>query len=200
MSSKRKVNNLLGLAVLSYLSQRPMHPYELGKQLREHGDDRSIKFRHGSLYMVVQQLEKAGFVAKEGTSREGQRPERSVYSLTDEGRREMRDWLREIIAEPHHEYPEFVAGLSLIAALPPAEVRDLLERRRARLDEESREIRELVDSTVAGGVHPLFLVEEDYRLALLDAEQAFVTGFIEKIDNGWGPLWEQFHGDPAEEE
>ena len=60
MTQKRKVGNLLALAVMSYLSQQPMHPYELGRTLREHGDERSIKFNHGSLYMVVGQLAKAG--------------------------------------------------------------------------------------------------------------------------------------------
>jgi hypothetical protein len=60
MAKKRKVGNLFALAVLSYLTQRPMHPYELGRTLRDHGDERSIKFNHGSLYMVVQQLERAG--------------------------------------------------------------------------------------------------------------------------------------------
>jgi hypothetical protein len=53
---------------------------------------------------------------------------------------------------------------------------------------------------VAGGLHPLFLVEEDYRLTMLDAESAFVERFIEQIthpETGWGPLWAQFHGEPA---
>jgi len=75
---KRKVSNLLALAVLSYLSQRPMHPYELSRTLRDNGDARSIRFNHGSLYMVVQQLEKAGYVAVQETNRAGQRPERTV--------------------------------------------------------------------------------------------------------------------------
>ena len=83
MTGKRKVGNLLALAVLSYLSQQPMHPYELGRSLREHGDDRSIKFNHGSLYMVIGQLARAGFITEQETSRAGQRPERTVYALTD---------------------------------------------------------------------------------------------------------------------
>jgi len=49
MAKKRKVGNLLALAVLSYLTRQPMHPYELGRTLREHGDARSIKYNHGSL-------------------------------------------------------------------------------------------------------------------------------------------------------
>ena len=158
---KRKVNNLLGLAVLSYLSRAPMHPYELGRTLREHGDARSIKFNHGSLYMVVQQLEKAGFVTAQETFREGQRPERTVYAITDAGRREQRDWLRELVEEPRHEYPHFVAALSLIAALPPDDVVELLGTRLGRLAEQRAETRDLVDTTLAAGVHPLFLVEEE---------------------------------------
>src|SRR5947209_9866795 len=112
MAKRRKVGNLLALAVLSYLVQRPMHPYELGRTLRDNGDARSIKFNHGSLYMVVQQLARAGFITERETSREGQRPERTVYALTDEGRAELRDWLLELVGEPQHEYPSFVAALS----------------------------------------------------------------------------------------
>ncbi len=64
MAKARKVANLLALAVLAYLTQRPMHPYELSRTLRDNGDARSIKFNHGSLYMVVGQLAKAGFITE----------------------------------------------------------------------------------------------------------------------------------------
>src|SRR5262245_39601319 len=106
MARKRKVGNLLALAVMSYLSQQPMHPYELSRTLREHGDERSIKFNHGSLYMVVGQLAKAGYITEVETTRAGQRPERTVYALTHAARAELRDWLRELVAEPEHEYPD----------------------------------------------------------------------------------------------
>ena len=203
MAKKRKVSNLLALAVLSYLTQRPMHPYELGRTLRDHGDERSIKFNHGSLYMVVQQLERAGFITEQETSREGQRPERTVYALTAAGRDELHDWLRELVEEPQHEYPHFVAALSLIAALPPSEVLTLLRRRLTRLAEQRAEIRAIIDDTLAQGVPGLFLIEEEYRLTLLDAESSFVERFIGQITDpeaGWGPLWAEFHGEPASSE
>jgi len=192
----RRVRNLLALAVLSYLSRGPKHPYELGRTLRENDDGRSIKFNHGSLYMVVGQLEKAGFVAAKETSRAGQRPERTVYAITDAGRQELHGWLRELVEEPQHEYPHFVAALSLIGALGPDEAVELLRRRLERLARLRAEIRELIDRTVAGGVHPMFLVEEEYRIALLDADAAFVDGLVERItdpQDGWGPLWARFH-------
>ncbi|MEV4539779.1 PadR family transcriptional regulator [Asanoa sp. NPDC049518] len=196
MASKRKVGNLLALAVLSYLTMGPKHPYELSRMLRDNGDDRSIRFNHGSLYMVIGQLAKAGFVAEQETTREGQRPERTVYAITDAGRSELRDWLRELVGEPDHEYPHFVAALSLIAALPPDEAVTLLRQRLERLASLREQTRSLVDGALANGLHPLFLVEEDYRGALLDAEIAFVERFIGQItdpDTGWGPQWAAFH-------
>jgi DNA-binding PadR family transcriptional regulator len=197
MAKRRKVANPLALAVLSYLTGGPMHPYELGRTLRAHGDARSIRYNHGSLYMVVQQLARAGLVVPQATTREGGRPERTLYAITDAGRRELHDWLRELVEEPRHEYPWFVAALSLIAALPPGEVVELLGRRLERLAAQRAEIRELVDTTLAGGVPPLFLVEEDYRLALLDAETAFIERFITNITDpeaGWARPWEELHG------
>jgi DNA-binding PadR family transcriptional regulator len=200
MTKKRKVGNLLALAVLSYLVQRPMHPYELSRTLRDNGDDRSIRFNHGSLYMVVQQLAKAGFIAEQEINREGQRPERTVYALTDAGRAELRDWLRDLVEEPQHEYPHFVAALSFIGALPPSEAVPLLRRRLDRLGEQRAEIRALVDGALASGVPGLFLVEEEYRLALSEAESAFVERLVNQITDpeiGWGRLWADFHGEPA---
>ena len=193
MANKRKVGNPLALAVLSYLTMKPMHPYELSRTLRDNGDARSIKFNHGSLYMVVQQLARAGFIAEMETSREGQRPERTVYAITDDGRREAREWLSELIAQPEHEYPHFVTALSLIAALPPDQVVPLLRARLEALAGQRAEIQGMIDSSLAQGVPRLFLVEEEYRLALLDAESAFVDQLIIKItdpETGWGPWWE----------
>jgi DNA-binding PadR family transcriptional regulator len=200
MARRRKVGNLLALAVLSYLTQKPMHPYELGRTLREHGDARSIKFNHGSLYMVVHQLEKAGYVVEQETTRAGGRPERTVYAITDAGRKEHQDWLRELVEMPQHEFPQFVAALAFIAALPPEDAVELLGRRLRRLATQRSEIRGLVDTSLAAGVHPLFLVEEDFRLALLDTESEFIERLIEQIthpETGWGQQWAEFHDPPT---
>lgn len=196
MTEKRKVSNLLGLAVLSYLSREPMHPYALGRALREHGDARSIKYNPGSLYMVVGQLARAGFVAEHATGREGQRPEHTVYALTEAGRRELRDWLRELVGQPRHEYPALVAALAFVSALPPREVSELLTTRLDLLAQQRAEITGLISDSLAQGVPGLFLLEEEYRLAVLDAEYAFVQGLIARIADpatDWISLWADHH-------
>jgi len=196
MTDKRKVSNLLGLAVLSYLSQEPMHPYALGRALREHGDARSIKYNPGSLYMVVGQLARAGLIAEHATGREGQRPEHTVYALTAAGRRELRDWLRELVGQPRHEYSALVAALAFVSALPPGEVSELLTARLHLLAGQRAEITELIAHSLARGVPGLFLLEEEYRLALLDAESGFVQRLIARMAhpaNEWITLWADHH-------
>lgn len=194
--TRRTVANPLALAVLAYLTQRPMHPYELSRTLRDNGDERSIKFNHGSLYMVFTQLTKAGFVEPQETSRHGQRPERTVYRLTDAGRAELRDWLRALLAVPQQEYPSFLTALSLVAALPPDEVATLLDQRLEALDERLADTRELIERTVADGVAPLFLVEEEYRIAVTEAERSFVADLVSRITEPGAEFvaaWRDFH-------
>jgi len=188
----RKVDNLLALAVLSYLTQGPMHPYELGRTLQRHGDERSIRYRHASLYMVVTRLAAAELIAAVDTGRQGARPERTRYALTDAGQAELTGWLRELLAEPAHEYPHLVAALAFLGALAPEEVVAALDRRLLGLATVRTETAGIVEEATVGGVHPLFLVEEEYRLAMLDAEVRFVQGLRSRIEDpatGWRAAW-----------
>jgi DNA-binding PadR family transcriptional regulator len=195
VAKRRKVANPLALAVLAFLLMEPMHPYELGRRLQETDKDRSFKYNRGSLYMVVKQLSKAGFIAEQETVRDTQRPERTVYALTGEGREELYDWLRELVAQPQEEYPQFGVALSLLSVLSPIEAAELLGRRLTALTGEAEEIRANVRTATEAGVAWLFLVEEEYRLAVLDAESRFVTGLIESLSQpDHVRAWQEFFG------
>ncbi|GAA1041914.1 hypothetical protein GCM10009557_66770 [Virgisporangium ochraceum] len=137
MAKRRKVGNLLALALLTGLVEKPMHPYEMATLLKERGKDASIKIQWGSLYTVVQNLEKHGFVEPVDTTRQGKRPERTVYAITAAGRAELQDWLRELLAEPQQEFTSFEAALSNGGVLSPDEVIDLLQRRATTLETSS---------------------------------------------------------------
>jgi len=193
---KRKVSNPLALVVMSYLTTRPMHRYDLVRTLQNNGDSRSVKFTSASVYMVVDQLAKAGFIEEHETLRTGGYPERVTYVLTAEGQAECRAWLRSLLADPEHEYPQFVLALSLIAALEPDDAVELLRQRRSRVRSAQAEARTSIDETLATGLPPLFLVDEEYRLALMDAELAFIGDLLEKItnpDTGWAAPWAAHH-------
>jgi DNA-binding PadR family transcriptional regulator len=131
MAAKRKVDNLMALAVLSTVIQRPMHRYEIASLMRARGKDQDMDVKWGSLYTVVQNLAKHGFLEVVGTSRQGARPERTVYQITEAGRQEMLDWTRELLSAPEPEHPKFAAGLSVQMILSPEEVIALLRRSRS---------------------------------------------------------------------
>jgi DNA-binding PadR family transcriptional regulator len=182
--SKRPVSNPLALAVLACLWERPMYPYEMTTTLRERGKEDSIRLNFGSLYAVIKSLEKHGLIVEERTEREGNRPERIVYSITDAGRIEAHDWLRELIGTPTKEYPAFETGLSLLPLLTPDEVVELLRERVVRLDGELEQRSAMAEQAASADLPELFLVEFHYRVAMIRAEREFVAGLLERLDAG----------------
>jgi DNA-binding PadR family transcriptional regulator len=198
VEKRRKVANPLALAVLAYLMGEPMHPYELGRRLKEHGKDRNIKYNRGSLYMVVEQLRRAGFVTERQTVRDTQRPERTIYEITGDGRDELYDWMRELVARPREEYPHFGVALSLLVVLPAAEAGELLGLRLAALAGQVAEVRGVLAQAAEDGVLWVFLAEEEYRLSLLEAEHRFVTGLIESLkDPAYERARHEMRGEPT---
>lgn len=193
--SKRAIANPLALAVLACLWEKPMYPYEMTTTMRERGKEDSIRLNFGSLYAVIKSLEKHGFIEVAQTEREGNRPERVVYQITESGRREATEWLSDLIETPVKEYPAIETGLSLFPMLPPATAADLLERRLKRLDADIAERRALGEAS-GPALPELFMIEFRYRQAVLDAERAFVADLLARLRAGtvggyeW---WEQLH-------
>jgi DNA-binding PadR family transcriptional regulator len=195
MTRKQRLANPLALAVLVLLFERPMHPYEMAATLKERHKQESIKLRYGSLYTVIELLQREGYIVPTETVREGRRPERTVFALTPIGEVEMRDWLADLLANPVKEFPRFEAALSLVPALPPEQVIDLLSARVTRLDHEIRRLGSAL-APIAGKVPRLFTIEADYYGAMLAAERRFVAALVEEIRTGTlegVPFWKDFH-------
>jgi DNA-binding PadR family transcriptional regulator len=193
---KRKVSNPLALAVLSLLAEKPMHPYEISSTLRERVKEQSIRLNYGSLYSVVETLVRHGLIEVQETVREGRRPERTVYSITDVGRTEMVDWLAELLSMPVKEYLQFEAALSLIAVFSPDDVVRLLEIRLTRLDGEIAAGDGFLAVAAEQKMPYLWLVEADYVHVLRKAERDFVAGLVEKIKKAEFPevvAWRRAH-------
>jgi DNA-binding PadR family transcriptional regulator len=203
MTTKRKIHNPLALAVLACLTEHPMHPYEMATTLRQRGKDQSIKLNYGALYTVVEALQQHGLIVAQETEREGRRPERTVYHLTETGRLELIDWISELISRPVKEYTQFEAGLSLIPVLPPEDAAALLTQRCARLEMEIVQKRSLLRLDAERGVARLHLIESEYLLAMHEAELAWTRQFAEAIRSGTVEgiaEWAAFHRTTAEQE
>jgi DNA-binding PadR family transcriptional regulator len=203
MAKRRKVGNLLALALLALLTPgTPMHPYEMANLLRRTGKEQDMKIKWGSLYTVVQNLEKHGFITAVSSDRAGRRPERTVYTITDPGRAELRDWLRELVGTPEPELSRFEAALSVLSVLPPDEATSLLAERLRALEADIAAQRTLLADS--GQVPRIFLVEAEYALAMREAEAAWVRSLLRELSEETLPgiaEWRAYHetgGPPAE--
>jgi DNA-binding PadR family transcriptional regulator len=189
MKSKRELPRTpLALAVMNLLMERPMHPYEMKLKMKERGHDLVIRLKGGSIYDTVERLEEGGFITSQAPSREGRRPERTVYAITDSGREEITDWLRELLVQPVNEYPQFAAALAFFAALDKEEVVRLLQVRATMLESRIAETEMGLEHwTKAMGIPRLFLVEAEYVAAMNRAELEWVGNLIRDIQGG--TLW-----------
>jgi len=194
----KRRGNPLALAVMACLTERPMHPYEMAATMRTRGQDASIRLNYGSLYGVVETLLKRGLIEEQEVVREGRRPERTVYRITDDGRAEVEDWLAELLGTAAKEFPRFEAGLSLMGVLPPDRVVTLLDQRVVALQERLSELDAIVAAATGNGVPRVFLTEMDYERAFVDADCAFTEQLARDIESerlDGVVFWKSFHAD-----
>jgi DNA-binding PadR family transcriptional regulator len=203
MPGGRATSNPLALAVLACLFERPMHPYEMAATMRERGKEHSIKLNYGSLYTVVDNLAKHGLIEAVEARREGRRPERTVYQLTDAGRVRLDAWMSELLATPVKEYPQFEAALSLMPVLHPDHVLALLRERTGALEKEITMARLMLGTASKAGLPRLLLIEGEYHLAQREAELAWVRDLADELEagtlegqDGWRQVFET--GQPPE--
>jgi DNA-binding PadR family transcriptional regulator len=181
---KRKISNLLALAVLSLLTERPMHPYEMASVMQARGVSSIIKLNNSSLYSTIDVLLREKLIVPVETRREGRYPERTTYTTTEAGRAELYDWIRSLLSKPVNEYSQFVAGLAFLGHLPPSEVVIHLTGHIQHLKEEASSIDSEIGKALQMGVDRLFLIEQKYTLTIVEAKVLFMQQLIQEINDG----------------
>jgi len=194
MPSNKRITNPLALAVLTHLYECPRHPYELAGVLRERRKEASIKLNYGSLYTVIEGLEREGYIQALETRREGRRPEKTVYRITDTGEAYMFEWMRELLSVPVKEYPQFEAALSLLPVLAPEDVVPLLEARVRFLKKTLETCAEEAEACREMKLPRLFSIESEYYATMVRAECDFTQALVNDIRKDAGGitrLWKQ---------
>jgi DNA-binding PadR family transcriptional regulator len=181
--SARTPASPLALAVLSLLEVGPLHPYGLQRLIRLWGKDTVVNVsQRASLYKTIARLQKAGLIAVRHTERDQRFPERTVYELTDEGRRQGREWLEEMVSTPRNEFPRFPAALSFAMLLGPGDLLALLDRRAEALGEQVTALdRELTEYSHLPRVT---LIESEYQRAVIAAELDWVGALVSDLRSG----------------
>lgn len=174
----------LAVAVMGLLEEEPRHPYDIAYTMQQRRMNEHIKLSMGTLYHVVDQLQRQGWIRPTETAREGRRPERTTYAVTPEGREHLQERIRELIAEPTREYSSFEAGLTFMHQLPREEAAALLRRRAEALREQIELWDYALDKLCRRGLARLALIEvelvQDGRRFQLD----WSLRIAEEIENG----------------
>lgn len=173
----------LAVAVLSLLHAAPLHPYAMQRLLRDWGKDKVINVgQRANLYKTIRRLLDAGLIAVRHVERDQQYPERTVYELTEAGRRVTGDWLTDMLARPRNEFPQFPAALSFIMLLAPEQASAALQQRAAKLRAElaaaDGALRDLA------GLPRAVLLDDEYRRAMLAAELGWLDGIVAQLGSG----------------
>ena len=181
---RKSRSNPLALAVLVCLMEKPMHPYEITQTLRMRATDEAVRLNFGSLYGVVASLEKRGLITAVETVREGKRPERTIYAVTDAGKSEATSWLADLIAVPEKEYLHFEAALALIGSMDPDQVVGLLHARCHAIEALRERFKVGQAQAKEWNLPRLFLLEGEFIDALYVTELAWVKALIADIESG----------------
>ncbi len=174
----------LALSVLALLDERPMHPYELASTMRARHHDEFVRLNFGSLYHTVDVLERNGWIVPAEREKEGRRPERTIYRLTDAGRDVLQRVVGDIVARPRREYPHFAAGLMFMHRLDATRATELLGQRAQVLRTTIDKLSHLLSNLQEEGVKRLSLIELEHKIAILEAEERWVVGLAREIKAG----------------
>jgi DNA-binding PadR family transcriptional regulator len=191
----------LALAILGLLEEEPMHTYRMQQLIKARHKDDVVNVRsRASLYQTIDRLERDGLVAVHGMSRLAGRPERTIYALTDAGRATFVRWLREMLASPTREFPEFPVAIAHLPLLAPDDALRQLERRAEALTAEVDRIEDGISRGEAAALPRLFLLEVEHALAARQAELAWVRSLVDDLRTGrltWSAEWlEPYRGQP----
>jgi DNA-binding PadR family transcriptional regulator len=180
----------LAMAVLELLLEKPMHPYEIAQVLRARNIEARANVKTGSLYHAVERLEAAGHIEVVDTQREGRRPERTVYGVTEAGRDAFVERAKAMLGTIVPDFPEYVSGLSALNELDREDVLAELRTRALRLRAEDAAGQVIMENLAAKPLPAIYWLDVKFIAARRAFELAWTNQLIEDITTGrveWVP-------------
>ena len=184
MEFRTQPKDMVALTTLGLLSEQPCHPYEIQRLLKER--HKSYAFgKTRTLYRAIEELEAAGYIEPLETSREGRRPERTVFRITPEGSEELENWLADLLSTPVDETPAFRVAVGLLGYITQERAETALATRvvalRARLTSLEATLKLAQDDL---GLPRLVLLELEHAIALTAAEIEWTRSITTDMRSG----------------
>lgn len=104
------------LVILGLLKRNPSNPYELARYVEQSRIRKIIKIGSPTIYQNIKKLAQKGYLTSQAL-KEGEMPEKSIYSLTDTGEDYFMDLMTKHSADPGRmffSFNSFIKNLTLV--------------------------------------------------------------------------------------
>ncbi|NIO28621.1 MAG: PadR family transcriptional regulator [Candidatus Latescibacteria bacterium] len=113
------------LIILGILLDRPLNPYELARQIDERSVSRILKISRPAVYKVCKRLARQGYLRGKAM-REGELPEKTVYSVTPKGKKHFQRLMEHFSRAALPMYFEFNSFLFHIERIESGKAQEML--------------------------------------------------------------------------
>ncbi|AXO94659.1 PadR family transcriptional regulator [Bacillus cereus group sp. MYBK226-2] len=118
------------LVILGLLLEGDKHPYEVQHIMKERQMDCYIKYAKGSLYYAFEQLEKQGAICITTIVRDTNRPDKTIFHITEEGKQLFHKLLLKQFEAKNQIYKPIYSALSFAHFGNDQELVPILEKKK----------------------------------------------------------------------
>jgi len=146
------------LLLLGLLFDQNMYGYQITEVIKSHLS-LFANMKKPTAYYALDKMEKSGYITS-SVEREGNRPERHVYQITQEGKDRFFELLRENLGSFFRIYYADDIGITFLSKLPASEVNKLLSQKREKA---KHVLEEMESGTLAHPEHMSYAIEHITR-------------------------------------
>jgi DNA-binding PadR family transcriptional regulator len=167
--------------ILSFITERPLNPYEIKKVFERMQIDKWFPIGSSSIYATIKTLLKKGYIS--GTTvKEGNMPEKTIYAITSQGKDALQQTLIAYLSEREQILSEFDLAMILICHLEKETALKGLEQHRGRVEQEIAVRKQVYTRTKDNGTIPYpGLIEIQHSMYKREAELRTINDLIEEV-------------------
>jgi len=179
----------ISLLVLGLIGQKPLNPYEIKKLFEKLDMKKMFPIAPSSIYATINTLVKNNYIAGKKT-REGNMPEKTIYSITKKGEKTLKKTLASYLADTEKVFSEFDISITLVCFLNKESALESLRSHRLAVEEEIAERRRQYKTYKNNGIPYPGLIRRNHNIYKREAELKTVKELIKKIEND--PKWHHY--------
>lgn len=164
------------LFLLGLIRNSDLYGYQINELMDAHFD-LIVRITRPTAYRLLNKMTLKGWIeARE--EQPGNRPPRKIYTLTQEGEKAFQRILRQSLADYSPSESSGAVGMAFIQEIPPDELRELLEKRREKIQGLLMKLAE--SETHQGNLLPAF----EYRQRSFETDLVITTEILEGLRTG----------------